>query len=182
MWFSWISTRTIGFCRGRNVFMQFSSHQELTTMDQPGQMRRLPAEQVRIHSLFLCRIFTLVVSLWVRHSSSLEGGLIWPLPLLDFLLLFLSLLFPLSSSLAGEVGGLSLLCYSPGTAAQSNSFNYHSQPALSYHRGCAAPSVCLPLMALSRRSSPSKSQLVSFSSVITISFSPCFFYGLSSFS
>lgn len=75
-------------------------------MDQPGQMRRLPAEQVRIHSLFLCRIFLLVVSLWVRHSSSLEGGLIWPLPLLDFLLLFLSLLFPLSSSLAGEVGGL----------------------------------------------------------------------------
>lgn len=110
-------------------------------MDQPGQMRRLPAEQVRIHSLFVCRIFLLVVSLWVRHSSSLEGGLIWPLPLLDFLLLFLSLLFPLSSSLAGEVGGLSLLCYSPGTAAQSNSFNYHSQPALSYHRGCAAPSV-----------------------------------------
>lgn len=39
------------------------------------------------------------------------------------------------------VGGLSLLCSSPGTAAQSNPFNYHSQPALSYHRGCAAPSV-----------------------------------------
>ncbi|KAH9548974.1 hypothetical protein CY35_11G116100 [Sphagnum magellanicum] len=31
--------------RGRNVYMQFSSHQELTTMDQPGQPRRLPSEQ-----------------------------------------------------------------------------------------------------------------------------------------
>ncbi|KAG0587685.1 hypothetical protein KC19_2G183400 [Ceratodon purpureus] len=31
--------------RGRNVYMQFSSHQELTTPDQNGQMRRLPAEQ-----------------------------------------------------------------------------------------------------------------------------------------
>ncbi len=28
--------------------MQFSSHQELTTMDQPGQTRRLPSEQVRV--------------------------------------------------------------------------------------------------------------------------------------
>jgi hypothetical protein len=28
--------------------MQFSSHQELTTMDQPGQTRQLPSEQVRV--------------------------------------------------------------------------------------------------------------------------------------
>ncbi|XP_024395158.1 polypyrimidine tract-binding protein homolog 3 isoform X2 [Physcomitrium patens] len=31
--------------RGRNVYMQFSSHKELTTPDQNGQTRRLPAEQ-----------------------------------------------------------------------------------------------------------------------------------------
>ncbi|BBM99468.1 hypothetical protein MPTK1_1g21460 [Marchantia polymorpha subsp. ruderalis] len=31
--------------RGRNVYMQFSSHQELTTMDQPGQLRRPTADQ-----------------------------------------------------------------------------------------------------------------------------------------
>jgi polypyrimidine tract-binding protein 2 len=41
--------------RGRNVYMQFSSHQELTTMDQPGQPRRLPSEQVRV----LCLIYIL---------------------------------------------------------------------------------------------------------------------------
>jgi hypothetical protein len=29
--------------------MQFSSHQELTTMDQPGQTRRLPSEQDSKH-------------------------------------------------------------------------------------------------------------------------------------
>ncbi|CAM6103065.1 unnamed protein product [Calypogeia fissa] len=31
--------------RGRNVYMQFSSHQELTTIDQPGQLRRSSADQ-----------------------------------------------------------------------------------------------------------------------------------------
>lgn len=61
--------------------------------------------------------------------------------LLVFLLWLLSPLFLLPSSHAGETLDLSLLCYSSGTAAQSNSFNYHTQPALSYHRGCAAPSV-----------------------------------------
>jgi polypyrimidine tract-binding protein 2 len=34
--------------RSRNVYMQFSSHQELTTPDQNGQTRRAPAEQVRL--------------------------------------------------------------------------------------------------------------------------------------
>lgn len=69
-------------------------------------------------------------------------GRAWaPSLLLDFLLLLLSLLFLLPSSRAGEMLDLCLLCYSPGTAAQSNSFNYHTQSALSYHRGCAAPSV-----------------------------------------
>jgi hypothetical protein len=37
--------------RGRNVYLQFSSHQELTTIDQPGQPRRVPVEQVRSFSL-----------------------------------------------------------------------------------------------------------------------------------
>jgi hypothetical protein len=60
---------------------------------------------------------------------------------LGFLLLLLSLLFFLPPSHAGEMLDLSLVCYSPGTAAQSNSLNYHTQPALSYHRGCAAPSI-----------------------------------------
>lgn len=36
--------------RGRNVYMQFSSHKELTTPDQNGQTRRLPAEQVSLGS------------------------------------------------------------------------------------------------------------------------------------
>jgi hypothetical protein len=34
--------------RGRNVYLQFSSHQELTTIDQPGQPRRVPVEQVQL--------------------------------------------------------------------------------------------------------------------------------------
>ncbi|CAM6011574.1 unnamed protein product [Sphagnum balticum] len=32
--------------RGRNVYLQFSSHQELTTIDQPGQPRRVPPNRI----------------------------------------------------------------------------------------------------------------------------------------
>ncbi len=128
------------FCSGRNVYMQFSSHQELTTMDQPGQPRRLPSEQVRV----LCLIYILSFG-----SSRVFFPPSWPLPfalwegcpasffaqvLLAFSLHSLFFLFHVA-------GGLSLLWPSPGTAAQPNSLNYHSQPALSHHCGCAAPSV-----------------------------------------
>jgi hypothetical protein len=59
------------FCSGRNVYMQFSSHQELTTMDQPGQPRRLPSEQVRV----LCLIYILSFG-----SSRVFFPPSWPLP------------------------------------------------------------------------------------------------------
>ncbi len=49
---------------------------------------------------------------------------------------FLLFLFPFSSILGGLVYALA-----PGLAAKQNSLNYYSQSALSYHCGCAAPSV-----------------------------------------
>ncbi len=68
-------------------------------------------------------------ALWEGHPASFFAQVLLALSLLSLFFLF------------HVVGGLSLLWPSPGTAAQPNSLNYHSQPALSHHCGCAAPSV-----------------------------------------
>ena len=74
--------------------------------------------------------------------------------------------FPLSR--AGELLDLSLLCYSPGSAAQPNSFNYHTQPALSYHRGCAAPSVFPSWLCREDRHLPKVSWSASLLSLLSL--------------
>jgi hypothetical protein len=60
--------------------MQFSSYQELTTMDQPGQTRRLPSEQVRVLH-FLSVILTFRSSKYFISSLSCvlwsSGGSPW---------------------------------------------------------------------------------------------------------
>ncbi len=154
------------------MYLQFSSHQELTTIDQPGQPRRVPVEQVRSFSLL---ILTLRSGSLEFKAFCLLSSSWWKLPALPLSVCLVSSFthltsfFFLSFSPLGEIVSASL---SPGTAAQPYPLNNYSQSALSYHGGCAAPSVFPPWLCREDRHLPEVSWSA-FNSVSTLHFSLC---------
>ena len=114
--------------------------------------------------------FLVMLAFWVWQWASPRGRRLPLFLVAPFCLTFfsyLSLLFRLSSLL-----GKGWTCLF-AVAAQLNSFKYHTQPALSYHRGCAAPSVFPSWLCREDRHLPKVSWSASVSSVLAISSHPC---------
>lgn len=152
------------FCsRGRNVYVQFSSHQELTTMDQSqGRGDEVGVFCVHIFYLKECTlylvhflknhveiitfIFCMIspMSLYVKLSHFtgpvLNCYVLYiPLSLYHFLPLFILLsLYLFSFSVLSCCRELS------GCTAKPNPLSYNSSHAVSYNSGCAVSSIFTP--------------------------------------